>query len=106
MRKPWNMRESFAMRPLNQSFKTASLHASSASSERFSDDMQRSLRNEITANNGAAANCSGVSRRVLSASGASATFVARSFVPPLGTRRATPPQSLSLESLAVIRRTV
>ena len=77
----------FAMRSLNRSFKTDSLHASSASSTDFSDSLPHLLRSEKTPNNGAAENCSGrarVSRWLLPAE------------PAAQPARHRPPQSLSL----------
>ena len=85
-------RQPFVIRSLNPSFDSDSLHTSSASSIRIPTTFPNGFRSEVTANNGAAENCSGrwrVSRRVLSASGAAATFGALPFVPRLGTRRAT-----------------
>ena len=82
----------FAMRFLNPSFRTDSLHSSSASSTDFSDSFSHPLRNEQTPNNGAAENCSGRRR------------VSRWLLPAEPTaqpaRHAPPPSAVSeLESL-------
>ena len=99
--------QSFAMRSLNPSVKTDSLHSSSASSTDFSASLQRLLRSEKTPNNGAAENRSGRLRSVTacaSASGASSDSWRFSCAPPLGTGCASPepPSAVSeLESLGV-----
>ena len=86
--------QSLAMRSLNPSFRTDSLHSSSANSTDFSDSLPRPLRSEKTPNNGAAENCSGRGR------------VSRGLLPRRPTaqpaRHALPPSAVSeLESLAV-----
>ena len=99
------MSQSSAMRSLNPSVKTDSLHSSSAGAKDFSDSFTRSLRSEKTPNNGAAENRSGRLRSVTacaSASGASADSGRLSCAPPLGTGCASPepPSAVSeLESL-------
>ena len=60
--------------------------------------------NAITANNGAAANCSGASRRVLSASGASATFGAVCVRATVGHAPRRASAVSELESLGVSAR--
>jgi hypothetical protein len=89
------MIESFPMRSLNQSIRSDSLHLSSASSTRIPTAFPSKLRSEVTANNGAAENCSGrqrVSRWLLPAEPAAQPA-----------RHAPPPSAVSeLESLAVI----
>ena len=88
------MSESFPMRSLNQSFRLVSLHSSSASSTRVPATFPDGFRSEVTANNGAAENCSGrvrVSRWLLPAEPAAQPA-----------RHAHPPFAVSeLESLAV-----
>ena len=87
----------FAMRFLNPSFKTDSLHSSSASSTRIPTTFPSKLRSEVTANNAlqrtAPARHTGCSHRLRPQ-------------PPFRSRCAAPPQSLSLGSFAVRMPTV
>ena len=85
--------------------------APSSSSTRFSKPRELSIQGELTANNGAAANCSArhgscYSGSVPSRSVAALFYVRRRLLrsTPQLPRRA--PQSAELESLAVLRRTV
>ena len=90
------MSQSIVMRSLNPSFRTDSLHSSSASSTVFSDSLPHPLQNEKTPNNGAAENRYGrgrVSRWLLPAEPAAQPA-----------RHAPPPSAVSeLESLGVLR---
>ena len=100
------MSESLAMHSVSQSFRLDSLHSSSASSIRIPTTFPNGFRSEVTANNAlqrTAAGChgscysrSGVSPslHLFRSSGASSASHLRSY-------RASPPRSLSLESLAV-----
>ena len=103
------MSQLFPMRSLNLSFKTDSLHTSSASSMNSSDCFSHPLRSEKTPNNGAAANRSGRVRSVTacaSASGALSDSGRLSYAPPLGTGCASPhpPSAVAeLESLGDFR---
>ena len=101
--------QSFHMRILNQSVKTDSLQSSSVHSRGFRIVAQHPLRSEVTANNalqrtapGCHGSCysrSGVSPSVhlFTSSGAPSASHLRSY-------RASPPRSLSLESLAAPTR--
>ena len=106
------MSQLFAMRSLNPSFKTDSLHSSSASAKDCSDSFPHPLRREKTPNNGAAENRSGRLRSVTacaSASGALSDSGRLSFAPPGGTGCASPPPPSAvseLESLGVASRFV
>ena len=80
------MNESFPMRSLNQGFRLDSLHLSSVSLIRSPATFPDGFRSEVTANNGAAENCSGRQR------------VSRWLLP------AEPAAVSELESLGVLAR--
>ena len=100
------MSQSFHMRSLNQSFWLDSLHSSSASSIRIPTAFPPGFRSEVTANNALQRTATGCHGSCYSRSGVfpSCHLCTSSGAPSashLRSYRASPPRSLSLESLGV-----